>query len=252
MPVMDEFKEEREALKHGTPKQKISYFFCYYKWHVIIIIAVIAFAVSFIHQLVTQKDNAFFAVLVNTLELDSPEEYVRGYTEYADIDTSTYNIMMDTTLHINPDPASYDESTMAATQKIMVYIAAQEIDIVTGGEAVLNSYAYNDTFYDLREFLTPEQITKYEPYFYYMDMAVAEARDEILDSTSDYTNLPDYPDPRKPEAMENPVPVGIYLENADSLKEYYYFTDENVVLAVTVNAPHPEAASKFIDYIFQQ
>ena len=29
MPVMDEFKEEREALKHGTPKQKLAYFWDY-------------------------------------------------------------------------------------------------------------------------------------------------------------------------------------------------------------------------------
>ena len=35
MAVMDEFKEEREALKRGTPKQKLAYFWYYYKWHVI-------------------------------------------------------------------------------------------------------------------------------------------------------------------------------------------------------------------------
>ena len=34
MAVMDEFKEEREALKRGTPKQKLAYFWYYYKWHV--------------------------------------------------------------------------------------------------------------------------------------------------------------------------------------------------------------------------
>ena len=33
MAVMDEFKEEREALKNGTPKQKLAYFWYYYKWH---------------------------------------------------------------------------------------------------------------------------------------------------------------------------------------------------------------------------
>ena len=29
MAVMDEFKEEREALKNGTPKQKLAYFWYY-------------------------------------------------------------------------------------------------------------------------------------------------------------------------------------------------------------------------------
>ena len=29
MPVMDEFKEERAAMKNGTPKEKLAYFFDY-------------------------------------------------------------------------------------------------------------------------------------------------------------------------------------------------------------------------------
>ena len=41
MAVMDEFKEEREALKRGTPKQKLAYFWYYYKWHVIISVIII-------------------------------------------------------------------------------------------------------------------------------------------------------------------------------------------------------------------
>ena len=36
MPVMDEFREERETIKNGTFKQKWQYFCDYYKWHVII------------------------------------------------------------------------------------------------------------------------------------------------------------------------------------------------------------------------
>lgn len=48
MAVMDEFKEEREALKNGTPKQKLAYFWYYYKWHVIIALVVIIMIVSFV------------------------------------------------------------------------------------------------------------------------------------------------------------------------------------------------------------
>ena len=64
MAVMDEFKEEREALKNGTPKQKLAYFWYYYKWHVIISIVVIAMVGSFIYQYVNRKDTAFEAVLL--------------------------------------------------------------------------------------------------------------------------------------------------------------------------------------------
>lgn len=251
MPVMDEFKEERAALKNGTLKEKISYFFCYYKWHVVVAIAVIFFAVSMIYQMLTQKDTAFYAVLINTIELENAGNYVQGFTEFAGIDMSEYNVTFDTSLRINPDPASIDESTMASVQKVMVYLAAQEIDVIAAGDNVMNSYAYNDSFYDLREILTAEQFAKYEPYFYYMDRAVAEERDAMDSADPDYATLSAYPDPRNPGAMREPVPVGIYLDAADTFKENYYLVDENALIAIAVNTRRPETASKYIEYIFQ-
>ena len=65
MPVMDEFKKEREAMKNGTPKQKLAYFWDYYKWHVIISVIVLVTAVSFIYQAVTRKSVALYALLLN-------------------------------------------------------------------------------------------------------------------------------------------------------------------------------------------
>ena len=70
MAVMDEFKEEREALKNGTPKQKLAYFWYYYKWHVIIALVVIIMIVSFVKQLTDRKDPAFYAVMLNASLLD--------------------------------------------------------------------------------------------------------------------------------------------------------------------------------------
>ena len=50
MAVMDEFKEEREALRNGTPKEKLSYFWYYYKWHTLIGAFVILIAIVLIAQ----------------------------------------------------------------------------------------------------------------------------------------------------------------------------------------------------------
>ena len=49
MALMDEFKEERKSvLQNGTIKQKISYIWDYYKWHIIIPIIVVIALISFI------------------------------------------------------------------------------------------------------------------------------------------------------------------------------------------------------------
>lgn len=252
MPVMDEFKEEREALRHGTPKEKFQYFLDYYKWYVIVGVLILIFVGSFVYQYVTRKERAIFVAMVNTYATDTAdEEYPQKFAAYAGIDTDAYDILFDSSMYLDTtDLAAVDETTMATTQKLMVYIAAKEIDVLTADESTINSYAYNGVFYDLRTILTEEQIEKYEPYFYYMDQAVADAREEADVSEDAYVSVPDYPAPRNPEAMEEPVPVGIYLDEAKGVKEYYYFA-EDTILGIPANTEHLENAVKYLDFIFQ-
>lgn len=252
MPVMDEFKEEREALKHGTPKQKWQYFLDYYKWFVIVGALILIFAGSLIYQMATRKERAIYAALLNTYELDTAEDYSEKFAEYADIDTEEYEVYFDCSMYLDSSNlAAVDQNTMATTQKLMVYIAAQEIDVLIANEPTINSYAYNGTFHDLSSILSEEQFEKYEPYFYYMDQAVADARNDADVTGEDYVNVPDYPSPRNPESMEKPIPVGIYLDEAEDLKENYYFMDETVILGIPANTQHLENAVQYIDFIFQ-
>ena len=50
MPVMDEFREEREAIKNSSMKKKWGYFLDYYKWYVIGGAAIILFLVFLIRD----------------------------------------------------------------------------------------------------------------------------------------------------------------------------------------------------------
>lgn len=248
MPVMDEFREEREALKHGTPQQKFSYFMDYYKWHVIIGVAAVIFVVTTIYQIATQKDTAFYAALVNGLDLENAESYGQSFAEFAGIDTESYSVQFDTTLRIQLN--SYDESSVASSQKMAALIASKDIDVLVSDIDIINQYAYNDTFLDLRDFLTEEQFAAYEPYFYYMDLAVYTEKEAAF-SSGNFEYVTEYPDPRKPETMEEPVPVGIYLDTAAGLKENYYYSGD-VVIGVVGNTTRPETASKFIDFAMEQ
>lgn len=247
MPVMDEFREEREALKHGTLKQKVSYFFDYYKWHTIAVIAVVAMTGSILGNVLFGKDTAFYAALVNAAALPPAEAYNQGFAEYAGIDTAHYDLSFDSSLPVSL--TAPDEQTMATRQKLLVYVASQEIDVLLAAGDVMDQYVYNDTFWDLREVLSEEQLAKYSPFFYYMDMAVMEELEAARDSLE--VNFTKYPDPRQPDLMCNPVPVGIYLDNAHTLKESYYFSGGEPVIGVVVNTKRPETASKYIDYILQ-
>lgn len=250
MPVMDEFREEREALKHGTPKQKFRYFLDYYKWYVVAAVAIVGFAASMIYNMVTRKDMAFSVSLINAFDIGSGDEYLASFAEYAGIDTEEFDIMADSSMQI--DYTSTDQNTAASIQKLMVLVAAGEIDALLSDEAVIEQYAYSETFYDLRDVLTAEQLDAYGPYLFYMDQAVADAVSEAqMDPDYESTAMPERPDPRKPEAMEQPVPVGICLGEAQALNETYVFLSGEGILAVPATSPHLETVSQYVDFLLQ-
>lgn len=257
MAVMDEFKEERAALKNGTFKEKLSYFWDYYKWYVIGTICVVAFVGSFVHQIVTKKETAFYAVMLNAstmapLEADDP--YALEYAEYAGIDSDEYDIFFDTSFRIIEN--SLDENTYSSVQKLAVYTAASDLDVMITDTDSFQKYANSYTFYDLRDFLSAEQIAKYEPYFYYVDQKIVDEI-ELANSKLDDSYVPVYGDPTKPEEMSTPIPVGIYLDDNAKLRENYYFraeegAAEHVVMGVYCNTTRADNVNKFLDFVFQK
>lgn len=145
MPVMDEFKEEREAMKHGTPKQKLTYFWDYYKWPVIIgIIAVIVLA-SMIYEMATRKETAFYALMLNATErnyMGDTSGNTAAFAEYAGIDEEKYEIMYDTSIQIGTENSDdYDSS-----QKLLVYIAAAELDVMVSDSDSLKNMPTRDSY----------------------------------------------------------------------------------------------------------
>ena len=254
MAVMDEFKEERAALKNGTPKEKLTYFWLYYKWYVIVPVCVIIFIASAVHEMTNSKDNVFYAVMLNATQLTSEDTYGNEFAEHIGIDPEKEAVLFDTSIHTIED--SLDQSSYTSVQKLMVYTAASDLDVMVTDIDSFRKYANSETFYDLRNILTEEQIAKYEPYFYYVDQKTIDAIDAA--STEDYEKIYEitYPDPTKPEEMETPIPVGIYLDNSTKLRENFYFQGEDgeaehVAIGIYVNTQHLDYALSFLEYVFE-
>ncbi len=251
MPVMDEFKEERAAMKEKSFKEKFEYFWDYHKWHVIISVLAVAMVGTFVYQLVTRKETAFFAAMLNCYDMTNASgEYAAAFETYAGINSEEESALFDTTMVIDMDNMNND-LTKSSLEKMMVYLAAQEIDVVMGDETVMENYANNTTFMDLRELLTPEQIAKYEDDFYYIDQAIIDEK-EAQEAALNYDYVAVYPDPKSPELMKDPVPVGIYLDEDAALMESYFFSGKNPLIAVPINTEHAEMASLYIDYVMSE
>lgn len=253
MAVMDEFKEEREALKNGTPKQKLAYFWYYYKWHVIIAVIAIILIVSFIRQIADRKETAFYTVLLNASLLDQTSselpDFITDFAGKEEIDLATNDITFDTSIRIVED--SMDETTVTSSQKLMVYVAANELDSMITDLDSFQKYANSSMFCDLRDILSEEQLQTLEPCFYYVDREVVLAIESANDTMdSDYT--PVYPDPFQPEKMQDPVPVGICLTGCKELTDYYYFRGDGIVMGIYANAEHIQTAIDLAEYLLNK
>ena len=247
MAVMDEFKQERDSIKNGTFKQKFSYFWCYYKWHVICSVLAVVIVVSFVHSVITRKDVGFYAVMLNGFAYDSAEQYSAELTEFFELDPKEYEVIFDTGMFI--DYNSRDQRTMASAQKLMVYMTTGDVDIMVSDTTSLQHYSYIDSFIDLREFLTPEQVEKYQSRFYYIDKRVIDSKNS--EDPNDAQYMFDYPeDPKDPTTMADPVPVGIYVDDQTEFTENFIYERKDLVLTVPATTKKPDMVRKYIDHIF--
>lgn len=248
MPLMDEFREERAALRSGTPKQKLQYFMDYYKWPAVVILFVLIFAISMIRHIVSNKETAFLAVFLNCYTTEElSDAFIASFAENAGLDARRYAITIDSTLSLSDN--YYERESYATLQKMTVYIAAREIDILAAETASFCYYAYLDALTDLRKLLSPTQQALYEPYYFYIDQKFLEKlRDEKINLDEAMT---EYPDPTKPEEMEEPIPVGIYINECERLENSFAFGTKPTVIGVISNSPRQETALQFIDFLFQ-
>lgn len=256
MAVMDEFKEEREALRNGTPKEKLSYFWYYYKWHVIGTLIAVILIGSFVHQLLTRTETVFDAVMMNTVLMTQDNAYEDEFAAYLGIDPKEEDIMFDTSIQILDN--SMDDTTYTSVMKLSAYTAAGDLDVMVTDTASFRKYANSECFFDLRTILTDEQLVKYEPYFYYVDQKIIDEINTISDNPDRLDELDNivYPDPTRPEEMETPIPVGIYLDNSQKLRDNFYFrgqdgTAEHIAIGIYVNTSHLENALKFLEFAFE-
>lgn len=251
MPVMDEFREERESIKNGTLKQKWQYFKDYYLLTVVIVLVAAIFIGAFLYNYVSAKENAFYAIMLNASSYDENEWFANEYMLAAGIDTDKCQVIFDDASFYKLN--SNDEVSYTTMQKLQTYAGAGQLDAMLGTGEEFKYFANGVVFMDLHNLLSEEQLAKYEPYFYYVDDALLNKADENAKNqlTIDTTNIPD---PRKPEDMEQPTPVAIYVESSDKLNQSFYFpnAEDGIAIGIYSNTSHPENAVSFIEYLLSE
>lgn len=268
--VIEEIREQqRKAFATMTPKEKLAYFWDYYKVHTIAAVIVIVFVISFINAYRSSKPTAFYAVLINADTYGdnaaAASFWNEGFMEYAGIDTEAYQANIDTPISISADGG--DQYEVASRQKMAAMMHAGDIHAIVADTETFEGYARLDYFYDLTAAFTAEELAPYADLLYYTEGAAFDADTgdtlEEMEAAQEavYNSVIDHSDP---SAMEKPVAVGIRIPQAGNRlagSGYYDYIAERgytfqgypseIVIGIPVSVENPKITLQFLDYLFE-
>ena len=231
-------------LKGKPLKQKLEHIFTYYWIPILVVAATLGFILSYIIHLATVKDPGLTVTCINAYaEQDQVEAYMTAFAQQADIDLDQYEVRLSTDMRILGDNLmeSYE-----AIEVLNAYIGAQAIGVMVSDPQILCRFIYQEAFNDLTQVLNAEQQSKYEQYYLYMDMAVLKDMETLTEE------LIVYPDPTKPELMEEPIPVALLLSEDSSFRQLCYsYTSGAVAIGIMCNALNTDNALEFLDCIMK-
>ena len=243
MTAREAHKEQWNKLKDKPLKDKLKYIFTYYWAAILGVVCVIAFAVSWISGVLSQKDAALSGYLLNGMTNSSYSiDLTQEFMELQQIDSDEYEFKLQANTSYSSTEMS--DTSMAVLESIVVQIAAGELDfIVTDLETypILSAY-----FTDLRMVMTTEQLEKWEDNLVYVEK---DALEQLTSGEMEVVVLPEYY--LSDEGLSDPVPLGIRLPNSCLLFDAYAFPPGDVIFGITHNAKNLVNTLAFLEYIFK-
>ncbi len=250
MAMRDEVKEQQQKLKGKSVREKLEYFWDYYKVHTIVVLFA-AFAICiFIKDMMASKDDAFSALVLNSYGYEQQADFQEDFAAYAGINTKTYNCQIDAASTLSLDAMT--QLDLAFSQRLAGMVQTNALDAFVSDAEIFGHYAEGMMFQDLRGELSAEEYEKYEPYFYYVDAVFIEEKNRVQEEDP-YSDSPQETaaDPTDPSTMKDPVPVGIYLPDSAKLAQWncYMNTEEAPVFGFVFSGKHPDTAHLFLAYL---
>ncbi len=240
--ISEEIRQQQRKLKDMTLKEKAAYIAYYYKWHIIICLAVMAVAGSFIYNLVTKKEDVFFLEVINAnVALDGTGDLLEDYRKTAqDFDPKKEQMTAD---YCYVDPNGGDYMSMATDQKVAAMITVGSIDSMITTPVIMEKYKSTECFADLREIL-PDDLKKRleeEGYEYYYS--------KITDvNTNNVTDVP-----IGVIISYTPVIKSGYIDNNGIHQKYFEISSAAYpVYGIMYNSPHRDRAVDFLYYLTEK
>ena len=232
--------QQLKALKGKPLKEKLKHIYTYYKFPVIALILAIVFVVSGVCHLTTaQKTVLHVSCLDAVVRQEEGEAFRLALSQALGIDRNKE--LVEISVNRNQQDEIYAGEVLAAQ------IMGGMIDALALPEETSLQWLYQDVFANLSELLKAEQMQTYHGSFLYVDGAVLEKMDQL---SQEQTPM-EFPDPTKPEEMEDPIPVAIRVPSGAEFAEAYFSNQKSVVIGIVANAPNLNKAVFFLNYVME-
>lgn len=208
-----------------TKKEKIVWFWYYYKWYVVLVAGLAIFAVWVgvsVHREYTKEYIANIQfVNCETYTVDQSDYFDRFFQAYG-YDENTL-ISLDSTVKVNLDGGG--QTSSSGLQVLAAMFLTGDIDVFVSDEALFALECEKHAFEDLRNVLTEEQMTEYGQYLYYAE---------------------------NPDTGEM-TPYGLYLKDSSmcSTEGFYHAEDQPVVGVASQSQATEEDAANLLAYFMK-
>lgn len=222
MAKMDEFREEREQIKHAPLPKRLEYFKDYYLLPVGIGVAAVIFIIVLAVSVLTKKEEALYVSLINFADLGAADENLVKPFEERYIDTKKQEVIVDISSFISTEDEeiNFVKYNYESEQKLLTLVMAGEIDLIVSGGDVIEHYEEQEWFDDLRTILGEETLKELDD-------------DGLI-------------------LYDNDVPIAVSLEKSAIFRENYYYNGEQdgtIYAAFPAGPENRDLAVLFLNYL---
>lgn len=231
-------------------KQRLAYFWDYYKWYAIVAAVLLAAVAVYVGGLLSEAEDSVYGLMLNNCNIlnqqrneQLAQDMASEFRQELGRSEKELELTLDVSRSYDPDSGYY--GNYDTLQLILNYSMGGMLDFVVADEASMLDLAYAGYFRNLKDLFSEQELEQYSGQLLYVDMAVILKENESMEAGG-----PDYPDPRKPEDMEEPVPVFVDVSASDKIGQLYS-EGKNVFFAIVGNDSRGHAYA-FLNYLLGQ
>ena len=252
-------REEWEKIRKLGAGARIQYFWDYYKF-VLVIIAGAALAVWLVFNVILGMRTEFllYVCVLNSEELDPDVEHLQeAYVRSRGGVEGMQEIVLDSSIYVNPDAAGTTQHDVAVTMKIAAYVGAGKVDAFLAPPYVTQYEQKNGMYQPLEGLLTTEEIRELGAAgcLYYADEPETESPSAMEYETHPVTGGRQDSGAKDGAYALNTQPsdgshiYAVRVDQAGVIGQYPIYADAEVWFGLIGNAPHTEEAMRFLHFL---